>query len=87
MPEPIVVTLLEHHNSDYRGPHEVSVHLVQLSDFLLFHADGVSDPGDLPVAHLRVLGVEPDQVLELAAQVFEEKTDLLALATLAATAS
>jgi len=87
MPEALVVTLLEHHNPEYRGEHEVSVHLLQLSDFLLFHAADVPEPGDLPQAHLRILQVAPDQVLELAAQVLEARDELLTLSTLLATAS
>jgi len=41
----------------------------------------------LPQVHLGILEVPPDQVLELAAQVFEQKADLLTLSALAATAS
>lgn len=87
MPESVVVTLLEHHNPEYRGEHEVCVHLLQLCDFLLLHEDDVPEPGDLPEAHLSILQVAPDRVLDIAAQVLEQKSELLALSTLAATAS
>jgi len=87
MPEAIAITLLEHHNPEYRGEHEVSVHLIQLSDLLLFRASDLPEPGSLPHVHLGILKVAPDQVVELAAQVFEQKAELLTLSALAATAS
>lgn len=87
MPDAISITLLEHHNPDYRGEHEVSVHLVQLSDLLLSRASDLPEPGSLPHVHLGILEVAPDQVLELAAQVFEQRAELLTLSALAATAS
>jgi HD-like signal output (HDOD) protein len=87
MPEAIAITLLEHHNPEYRGEHEVSVHLIQLSDLILSRASDLPEPGSLPHVHLGILEVAPDQVLELAAQVFEQKAELLNLSALAATAS
>jgi HD-like signal output (HDOD) protein len=87
MPDAIVLTLLEHHNPDYRGEHEVMVHSLQLIDFLLIHAGEVSKPADLPELHLSVLGVPAERVLELTAEVFERNSELLALSKLAANAS
>jgi len=87
MPEPIVVTLLEHHNPAYRGEYEVAVHLVQLSDFLLLHESDRPSPGELPEANIHVLGVDPDLVVALVAEVFGKKAELLTLSTLAAAAS
>ena len=45
------------------------------------------EPGSLPHVHLGILEVAPDQVLELAAQVFEQRAELLTLSALAARAS
>ena len=87
MPEPIVVTLLEHHNTAYRGEHEVAVHLVQLSDFVLLRESDRPSPGELPEANIHVLGVDPDLVVALVAEVFGRKAELLTLSTLAAAAS
>lgn len=87
MPEPIVVTLLEHHNPAYRGEYEVAVHLVQLSDFLLLHESDRPSPSELPEANIHVLGVDPDLVVPVVADVFGKKSELLTLATLAAAAS
>ena len=87
MPDSIVMTLLEHHNPDYRGEHEVVVHLLQLTDFLLLHGDEIGEPGDLPELHLGIVQVAPERVLELSAEVFKQKSELMALSTLAATAS
>lgn len=87
MPEPIVVTLLEHHNPDYRGDYEVAVHLVQLSDFLLLHGSDMPQPHELPAAHIDVLDLDRDVVVAVATEVFEKKTELLTLSALAAAAS
>jgi len=87
MPEAIVVTLLEHHNPDYRGAHEISVHLVQLCDFLLHHLADGPEASDLPEAALSILQVAPDQVLELATRLLEQKAELLTLSALVAAAS
>ena len=87
MPEPIVVTLLEHHNPDYRGDYEVPVHLVQLSDFLLLHEYDMPQPDELPGNHIDVLGLDPGLVLATATELFERKAELLTLSALATATS
>ncbi len=87
MPEAIGVTLLEHNNPEYRGAHEVPVHLVQLSNFLLRYAPELPDAAQIPQENVRVLQVPPEQLLEVATQVLEAKDEILALSALAARAS
>jgi HD-like signal output (HDOD) protein len=79
MPEPVCVSLREHHNPGYRGDHQVLVHAIQLADALLGHTSELPDAAALPEQHLRVLRLDPEQVLGLAESVFEARGTLLAL--------
>ncbi|GMQ87164.1 MAG: hypothetical protein BMS9Abin08_0362 [Gammaproteobacteria bacterium] len=87
MPEPLQVTLLEHHNADYRGAYDILVHLVQLADFLYLNRDDLPEVSRLPACNLGLLQVLPEQVLETATQVFAAREEFTALSKLLAQAS
>jgi len=82
MPGPLQVTLLEHHNADYRGDCDILVHLVQLADFLYLAKDDLPGASSLPAFSLGLLQVIPEQVLETAEQVFDAKDELTAMSRL-----
>ena len=87
MPEVMQVALREHHNPDYRGEHEVLVHLVQVVDFLLMCPGEMPAAGEIPAASLEVLEVASQNVVEIAAAVYEAKDDFSALASMLSGAS
>jgi HD-like signal output (HDOD) protein len=87
MPESVAVTLLEHHNPDYRGAHEVSVHLVQLSDFLQRYQPDLPEPDALPAASLAVLALAPERALEVTTAAWEAREQLARLSRLAISVS
>jgi HD-like signal output (HDOD) protein len=82
MPETLRTALLEHHNPDYRGDHEVLVHLVQLAEFLMRQSPSLPEPDEVPRQSLDVLQVLPEQVLEVAVQVFDAEDEFATLAAL-----
>ncbi len=87
MPEAVRITLLEHHNADYRGKHEVYVHLVQLVDFLLRHRADSANVAPMPCQHLDVLQLQPEQAFEQAVKVFEAEEAFTAISRLMANCS
>jgi len=87
MPEAVRVTLLEHHNPAYVGDHDLLVHLVQLSDFLLQHDTRPPKVGDFPANTLRTLQLLPEQVLEVFSRVVATRGDLVSLSRQLAAAS
>jgi len=87
MPEPLQITLLEHHNADYRGDYDILVHLIQLADFLYLNKDELPEASGLPSCNLSLLQLLPEQVLETAAQVFAEQEEFTVLSKLLAQAS
>jgi HD-like signal output (HDOD) protein len=87
MPDAIRVTLLEHHNADYHGDHDLLVHLVQLSDFLLQHESAPPEAGHFPPANLRRLQLLPEQVLDVFAKAMKARDELASLSSHLAAAS
>lgn len=87
MPDAIRVTLLEHHNSEYRGDYDLLVHLVQLADFLLKHDKEPPQAKHFPAANLRVLQTLPEQVLVVYDEVRNARDDLVSLSRQLAAAS
>jgi HD-like signal output (HDOD) protein len=87
MPEAVRITLLEHHNPAYAGDHDLLVHLVQLSDFLLQHTNKPPRVGDFPVTSLRTLQLLPEQVVEVFSGLADMRGDLVALSRQLAAAS
>ncbi len=82
MPEELHITLLEHHNPDYRGAFEVLVHLVQLADFIYLHTAQLPAAEEIPSHNLGVLQVAPQLLIEVAREVLESKQDFLSLSSL-----
>lgn len=64
LPEPVNVTVREHHNESYTGEHDVYVKLVRLSNRLLAHV-GIGDEinEDIPAKVFEELGLDKDEVL------------------------
>ena len=64
LPEPVNVTVREHHNESYAGEHDVYVKLVRLSNRLLARV-GIGDEinEDIPVKVFEELGLDKDEVL------------------------
>lgn len=87
MPEAICVTLLEHHNPGYAGDHDLLVHLVQLSDFLLMHENNLPEPADFPPATRCILQLLPEQALEVFGSAMAAREQLRALSRQLAVAS
>ena len=87
MPEELHTTLLEHHNSDYRGLHEIPVHLVQLADFIYARMAELPPAAEFPRQNLRVLNISSEQVIDIATQVIESRDELLSLSNLLARGS
>ena len=87
MPDAIRVTLLEHHNVDYHGEHDLLVHLVQLSDFLLQHESDLPEPARFPLTSLRKLQLLPEQVLDVFAKAMTTRDELASLSHHLAAAS
>ena len=87
MPEPISVTLLEHHNPNYVGDYDLLVHLVQLSDFLLLHEQNMPDLAHFPPATRRILQLLPEQALAVFRDAMAARDQLTALSRQLATAS
>lgn len=79
MPDPLRITLLEHHTSEYQGECDALVHLVQLSDFLLQHGEGSPSASEFPEFSLRLLKLLPEQAQEVFEQVMDARDDLAAL--------
>ncbi len=79
MPDATRVTLLEHHNPDYHGDHDLLVHLVQVSDFLLQHESSPPEAGHFPVRNLRKLQLLPEQVLDVFATAMKAREELTSL--------
>jgi len=84
MPEELRITLLEHHNADYRGANEVLVHLVQLADFIYPHMAELPAASEIPGHNLSVLQASPELVIETAAKVLESREQLVSLSKLLA---
>ena len=87
MPQELHTTLREHHNADYRGVHEVPVHLVQLADFIYPHMAELPTASEIPGHNLTVLRVSPERVIETAAKVLESRDELVSLSKLLAQTS
>jgi HD-like signal output (HDOD) protein len=87
MPDAIRVTLLEHHNPDYHGEHDLLVHLVQLSDFLLQHESSLPEAGHFADANLRKLQLLPEQVLDVFTTAMKARDELASLSRHLAAAS
>jgi HD-like signal output (HDOD) protein len=79
MPDSLRVTLLEHHNAQYRGDYERQVHLVQLSDFLLQYGDDIPDSVGLPEFSLDLLELSSGQAAEIYGRVMDCRKELVVM--------
>jgi HD-like signal output (HDOD) protein len=79
MPDSLRVTLLEHHNAQYRGDYELQVHLVQLSDFLLQYGDDIPDSVGLPGFSLDLLELSSGQAAEIYGRVMDCRKELVVM--------
>ncbi len=84
MPDALEITLLEHHHAEYRGDHDILVHLVQLADTLYLNREDLPGPERLPAANLGLLQLSLEPVLATARQVFSAQQDFRALSKLLA---
>ena len=63
MPEELIVTVDQHHNLDYHGPHAVYARLLNLSERLLkMHNMSDADSDEIPPELLEHLGLEEEQI-------------------------
>jgi len=79
MPDSLRITLLEHHNAQYRGDYELQVHLVQLSDFLLQYGDDIPDSVALPGFSLDLLELSSGQAAEIYGRVMDCRKELVVM--------
>ena len=79
MPDALRITLLEHHNAQYRGDYELQVHLVQLSDFLLQYGDDIPDSVGLPGFSLDLLELSSGQAAEIYGRVMDCRKELVVM--------
>lgn len=72
LPEELCVTVQQHHNPAYDGPHAEYARLLNLSERLL-KTHGMSDAtsDELPAELLQVLGLEEEEVIEITDEVLQ----------------
>jgi HD-like signal output (HDOD) protein/prolyl-tRNA editing enzyme YbaK/EbsC (Cys-tRNA(Pro) deacylase) len=81
MPEEVHVTISEHHNFNYSGPHAEYPRLVNIANQLLKRhdiGDAVSD--DLPAELLEKVGLNDAQAVSILEKTFEGREDLETMA-------
>lgn len=72
MPEELTVTVAEHHNLAYEGPHAIYAHLLNLSERLLkMHGMSDADTDEIPNELLEKLGLSEEQVIEITDAVLQ----------------
>jgi len=77
LPKEIMVTVLEHHNENYRGDFAEYANLALIADRALFSYNiGDSDSEELPERILKNFQLSADQVTEYCEQIME-KSDLI----------
>ncbi len=82
VPEEICVTVAEHHNLNYAGPHAKYALLVNLSERLLkMHGMSDSDTDDIPQHLLEVLGLDEEEVLVITDEVLQSGDTFREMAT------
>ncbi len=77
MPEEILVTQREHHNTAYDGPHASYVHLLLVSDALLkSHEIGEANSNELPERSLLALGLSEEDAMGVLEGTIENRESL-----------
>ncbi len=81
LPEEITVTVREHHNEAYVGPHATYANLALIADRMLkTHGIGEGDGHDLPPAILQALQLDEVQIIMVMSRVLEGCAGLDAMA-------
>lgn len=77
MPPEIVISISEHHNPDYTGPHAEYSQLVMLADILLkSHDIGDAPASEIPDELLDALGITRDHALSILEKTIQVRDDL-----------
>jgi len=77
MPEEILVTQREHHNTAYDGPHASYVHLLLISDALLkSHEIGEASSNELPQRSLLALGLSEEDAMGVLESTIENRKSI-----------
>ncbi len=77
MPQEILVTQREHHNTAYDGPHASYVHLLLISDALLkSHEIGEANSSELPQRSLAALGLSEEDAMGVLESTIENRESL-----------
>ncbi len=81
MPEEIVISIREHHNEAFNGPHAVYSQLVFIADRLLnSYGIGDAENNDLPLPILDALGIDEVHALNVMSRVLENRESLETMA-------
>ena len=82
MPEEVVITIGEHHNAEYDGPHAIFPNLVLLADRLVKAKEiGDGDSEELPQEILDRLGLTQEKIEEVFEKVMSGSDSLETLAS------
>lgn len=85
LPEAIVTAIRYHHDADYGGPHAIYAHLILLANCALaVYGLGINEGGQLPGRLLHRVGLAEAEVRGAAADVWEGRAEIEALAQLVA---
>jgi len=77
MPEEVHITISQHHNFNYSGPHAEYARLVNIANQLLKRHDiGDADSDDLPADLLEKVGLSDTQAVSILDKTFEGREDL-----------
>ena len=81
MPEEVHVTISEHHNINYSGPHAEYPRLVNIANQLLKRHDiGDADSDDLPAVLLEKAGLSDTEAVSILEKTFEGREELETMA-------
>jgi len=81
LPQEIIVSVTEHHNENYTGPHAEYASLVLLSNKLLkSHNIGDENNDDISLLMLESLGISEDQAYSVLEKTLEGREDLESMA-------
>ena len=77
MPPEIIVSMSEHHNPDYSGPHSEYAQLIMIADILLkSHDIGDSSITEVPLELLDRLGINEEHTLSILDKTLQGREDL-----------
>jgi len=77
MPPEVIVTTLQHHNADYKGPYKEYVHLIYLTDLMLKqHNIGDASDEEITDVLLQELGLTRQQINQVLEKTIQGRDDL-----------